>query len=149
MSEPVLIQGGMGVAVSNWRLAREVSLAGQLGVVSGTLLDVVMSRRLQDGDPGGHILRALEKFPDRLIANEIIDRYYIEGGKPKGSPYKLLPMHGMTPERFLTEITVAANFVEVFLAKEGHDGLVGINYLEKIQLPTLPSLFGALLAGVD
>jgi nitronate monooxygenase len=37
----------------------------------------------------------------------------------------------------------------VFLAKEGHAGPVGINYLEKIQLPTLPSLFGALLAGVD
>jgi nitronate monooxygenase len=44
---------------------------------------------------------------------------------------------------------VVANFVEVFLAKEGHTGLVGINFLEKIQLPTLPSLFGAMLAGVD
>jgi len=44
---------------------------------------------------------------------------------------------------------VAANFVEVYLAKEGNDGQVGINYLEKIQLPTLPSLFGAMLAGVD
>jgi NAD(P)H-dependent flavin oxidoreductase YrpB (nitropropane dioxygenase family) len=39
--------------------------------------------------------------------------------------------------------------VEVFLAKQGHDGLVGVNYLEKIQLPTLPSIFGAMLAGVD
>jgi NAD(P)H-dependent flavin oxidoreductase YrpB (nitropropane dioxygenase family) len=39
--------------------------------------------------------------------------------------------------------------VEVFLAKEGHRGLVGINFLEKIQLPTLPSLYGAMLAGVD
>jgi nitronate monooxygenase len=27
--------------------------------------------------------------------------------------------------------------------------LIGINYLEKIQFPTLPSLFGAMLAGVD
>ncbi|HLP76379.1 MAG TPA: nitronate monooxygenase, partial [Candidatus Paceibacterota bacterium] len=39
--------------------------------------------------------------------------------------------------------------VEVFLAKEGHAGVVGINLLEKIQLPTLPTLFGAMLAGVD
>jgi nitronate monooxygenase len=39
--------------------------------------------------------------------------------------------------------------VEVFLAKEGHDGVIGINLLEKIQLPTLPTLFGAMLAGVD
>ncbi|MBK9144036.1 MAG: nitronate monooxygenase [Candidatus Melainabacteria bacterium] len=149
MSEPMLIQGGMGVAVSNWRLAREVSLAGQLGVVSGTLIDVVMCRRLQDGDPGGHVVRALEAFPDRVIADDIINRYYIRGGKPKEAPYKVLPMHAMVPNRSLDEITVAANFVEVFLAKEGHDGLVGINYLEKIQLPTLPSLFGAMLAGVD
>ena len=37
----------------------------------------------------------------------------------------------------------------MFLAKEGHDGVVGINYLEKIQLPTLPSLYGAMLADVD
>lgn len=46
-------------------------------------------------------------------------------------------------------LTVAANFAEVFLAREGHDGLVGINFLEKIQFPTLPSVFGAMLAGVD
>lgn len=49
----------------------------------------------------------------------------------------------------LTELTVAANFVEVFLAKAGHTGVVGINLLEKIQFPTLPSLYGAMLAGVD
>jgi NAD(P)H-dependent flavin oxidoreductase YrpB (nitropropane dioxygenase family) len=47
------------------------------------------------------------------------------------------------------ELTAVANFVEVFLAKEGHNGLVGINFLEKIQLPTLPSLYGAMLANVD
>jgi len=45
-------------------------------------------------------------------------------------------------------ITVLGNFVEVFLAREGHDQPVGINYLTKIQAPTLPSLYGALLAGV-
>ena len=37
----------------------------------------------------------------------------------------------------------------MWLAKEGHDGVVGINYLEKVQAPTLPSLYGAMLAGVD
>jgi len=47
------------------------------------------------------------------------------------------------------ELMVAANFAEVFLAKEGHQGLVGINLLEKVQLTTLPSLFGAMLADVD
>jgi nitronate monooxygenase len=53
------------------------------------------------------------------------------------------------PSRNLAELLVAANFVEVFLAKEGHNGPVGINYLEKLQAPTLPSLYGAMLAGVD
>jgi nitronate monooxygenase len=39
--------------------------------------------------------------------------------------------------------------VEVFLAREGHSNPVGINYLEKIQLPHLPSIYGAMLAGVS
>ena len=43
---------------------------------------------------------------------------------------------------------MAANFVEVFLAREGHVHPVGINFLEKIQMPHLPSLYGAMLAGV-
>ena len=46
MQYPVVIQGGMGVAVSNWRLARAVAKCGQLGVVSGTALDQVVLRRL-------------------------------------------------------------------------------------------------------
>ena len=60
MSErlPVIIQGGMGIAVSNWKLAREVSKAGQLGIVSGTSIDNVLARRLQNGDPTGKIGRA-------------------------------------------------------------------------------------------
>jgi nitronate monooxygenase len=53
------------------------------------------------------------------------------------------------PTREQLELIVVANFAEVYLAREGHTGSVGINYLEKIQLPTLPSLFGAMLAGVD
>ena len=47
------------------------------------------------------------------------------------------------------QVTMLANFVEVFLAKEGHDGVVGINLLTKVQLPNLASLCGAMLAGVD
>jgi len=43
---------------------------------------------------------------------------------------------------------VVANFVEFFLARNGHDNPVGINYLEKLQLPHLPSIYGAMLAGV-
>lgn len=146
---PVIIQGGMGVAVSNWRLAKAVSECGQLGVVSGTFLDNVMARRLQDGDLDGSVRRALAHFPVKEIADMVRDTYFVEGGKPADAPYKRVPMHGMKPQQHLVDLTVSANFVEVFLSKEGHEGLVGINYLTKIDLPTLPSLYGAMLAGVD
>ena len=78
---PVVIQGGMGVNVSSWQLARAVSRQGQLGVVSGTALDAVLARGLQDGDPGGHLRRALGAFPDQDMAQRALDRYFIEGGR--------------------------------------------------------------------
>jgi len=149
VSEPILIQGGMGAAVSNWQLARAVSRQGHLGVVSGTALDCVLARRLQTGDHGGHMRRALEHFPLRQVAADILSRYYIPDGKKDGEPFRALPMFKLNSDQSLLNLTLAANFVEVYLAKEGHDGVVGINYLEKIQLPTLPSLYGAMLAGVD
>mmetsp|Transcript_54043 Transcript_54043/g.65241 ORF Transcript_54043/g.65241 Transcript_54043/m.65241 type:complete len:83 (+) Transcript_54043:490-738(+) len=46
---PRVIQGGMGVRISHWRLAREVSKMGELGVVSGTAMDHIFVRELQDG----------------------------------------------------------------------------------------------------
>src|ERR1039458_7323042 len=53
------------------------------------------------------------------------------------------------PTQEAVDLIVAANFVEIFLAKEGHDGLVGVNYLEKIQMATPAAAYGAMLAGVD
>lgn len=139
----------MGAGVSGWQLARAVSQLGQLGVVSGTALAIILSRRLQLGDPGGHMRRALQHFPIAGVASRILDRFHIPGGKPEDQPFKPLPLPSIHFSAELLELTVAANFAEVFLAKEGHRGLVGINYLEKIQTPTLPSLFGAMLADVD
>ena len=43
---------------------------------------------------------------------------------------------------------MVSNFVEVFLAREGHKNPVGINFLEKVQMPHLASIYGAMLAGV-
>ena len=149
MSFPMIIQGGMGVGVSNWTLARAVSRQGQLGVVSGTLLPVVLARRLQQGDPEGHVRRALARFPVAAVAQRILADWFIPDGKAGEKPFKTVEMPSLAASPALTELTVAANFTEVFLAKEGHAGLVGINLLEKIQLPTLASLFGAMLAGVD
>ena len=172
---PRLIQGGMGAGVSAWTLAREVSRLGQLGVVSGTALDTILIRRLWDGDTGGHMRRAIGAFPSREIGQAVLDRWFRAAGSPAGTPmpapgsadddvapddigsvgeaaarrFRLAPLIGadLKPDR--QALIVLANFVEVHLAKEGHDGVVGINYLEKIQFPTLPSLYGALLADVD
>jgi NAD(P)H-dependent flavin oxidoreductase YrpB (nitropropane dioxygenase family) len=149
MSHPLIIQGGMGAGVSDWRLARAVSQAGQLGVVSGTAVAAILARRLQTGDSGGHLRRALEHFPIPGIAARVLAEYFIPGGKPAGEPFKLTPLPTLQPSPDYVALTVLANFAEVYLAKEGHAGRVGINFLEKIQLPTLPSLFGAMLAGVD
>ncbi|MCS7465871.1 nitronate monooxygenase [Stieleria sp. ICT_E10.1] len=148
-AEPIIIQGGMGVAVSDWRLARSVSQTGQLGVVSGTAIDAVLVRRLQLGDAGGHMRRALAQFPYPPMAQRILDRYFIEGGLTDGAAHATTMVLSHQPTQAELELVVIANFVEVYLAKEDHDGLVGINYLEKIQTPTLPSLFGAMLADVD
>jgi NAD(P)H-dependent flavin oxidoreductase YrpB (nitropropane dioxygenase family) len=146
---PELIQGGMGVAVSSWRLARAVSARGHLGVVSGTALDVVLARRLQAGDPEGGIRRALHAFPDPSVAAEVLDRYFVAGGKAPDAPFKGVPMFTAVPSRRLQALATIAGFVEVFLAKEGHAGRIGINFLQKVPLPTPAILYGALLAGVD
>lgn len=173
---PRLIQGGIGIGVSSWTLAREVSMLGQLGVVSGTALDTVMIRRLAAGDPGGHMRREIAAFPFREYAKRTVDRYY----RPSGSTvnetiqqeqtdpddntgetaptatksgrrerFPVLPQLRATLSRDRALLLMLANFTDVYLAKEDHDGLVGINYLHKIQLPILPSLYGAMHAGVD
>jgi NAD(P)H-dependent flavin oxidoreductase YrpB (nitropropane dioxygenase family) len=149
MTLPKLIQGGMGVGVSSWELAQAVSRKGQLGVVSGIALDVVHARRLNDGDPGGHLRRAYERFVRPDVVERVLRRYYRSSGRQPGERYLTVPTIRLNPPSLLVELTVLANFAEVWLAKEGHDGLVGVNYLEKIQLPTVYSLYGAMLAGVD
>ena len=139
----------MGAAISDWRLAQAVSLTGQLGVVSSTALDTILARRLQDGDPGGHMRRGLAMFPYPEIAQRILDKYYIPGGRQPGTPYRLVAMPSRSGPRETVELIVAGNFVEVMLAREGHSNPVGINCMEKLQLPLLPSLFGAMLGGVS
>ncbi len=149
MNEPMIIQGGMGVGVSGWPLARAVSRLGQLGVVSGTVLDLTLARRLQLGDPGGHLRRAFSHFPSSEAAARIVKQYFIPEGKLPDEPFLPVPIFTASPTVAQQELAVLSGFTEVWLAKEGHEGLVGINFLEKIQLPLLPTLYGALLAGVD
>lgn len=146
---PTIIQGGMGVGVSQWQLARAVAQAGQLGVVSGVALDALLARRLQRGDPGGHLRDALSHFPAPDVAQRILDRYFVPGGIGPDRPYRPVPRLRLRANSAANELTVAGNFVEVFLAKRGHHGLIGVNYLEKIQMAAPAALYGAMLAGVD
>ena len=148
-SDPTLIQGGMGVAVSSWRLARAVARRGHLGVVSGTAIDRVVAARLQEGDKGGHLRRAFKAFPNQELSERVFRYWYRPDGLPAAGAYRPVPMFGVNPPTRLLELAVLASFVEVWLAREEKTGPIGINLLEKIQAPTLPLLYGALLAGVD
>lgn len=139
----------MGVAISNWKLARAVSLQGYLGVVSGTGIAQIMIARLMDGDSEGHIRRALSHFPFQASVERILARYYISKPRTPKIPYKRPPMWSLKPPKALEELTVISSFVEAFLAKEGHGQMLGFNLLEKIQMPTMASLYGAMLAKTD
>ncbi|NUU19396.1 nitronate monooxygenase [Cellulomonas humilata] len=146
---PTIIQGGMGVAVSSWRLASAVARRGQLGVVSGTALDLVLARRLEDGDLDGSARRAMAAFPVPAIVERVLKRHLRPGGRAVGVAYTPVPRLSLRPGRAVQELTVLASFVEVWLAKEGHDGPVGINCLEKVQMAMPAAVYGAMLAGVD
>lgn len=112
-------------------------------------MDACLVRRLGDGDPGGHYRRALEAFPIPGVAKEIMDWFFQPEGRGEDKGYKPLAMHKRNLDLKQLKTIVAANFAEVWLAKEGHEGLVGVNLLTKIQIPNISSLYGAMLAGVD
>lgn len=147
-TRPLLIQGGLGVAVSNHRLARAVAMTGHLGVVSGVAIDLVLARRLQDGDPDGEMRTAMARFPVPGIAEQVLQRYFLPAGR-SGRPYRGVSMHSHRDKHASQDLLALAAFVEVMLAKRDHNGRIGINLLTKVQIPTVPTLFGAMLAGVD
>jgi nitronate monooxygenase len=82
------------------------------------------------------------------VAQRVFDRYF----RRKSTGRRAFAGHALPAARSprsLEELTVVASFAETFLAKADHPGEIGINLLEKIQLATLPTLFGSMLAGVD
>ncbi|MCU0821642.1 MAG: hypothetical protein MUC95_04110 [Spirochaetes bacterium] len=172
-----LIQGGMGIYVSNWKLARAAAMSSPdviAGTVSGTALDQVYVRLLQEGDPGGHIKRAfdaLDSITGSDFCGKLYERYHILGGKSPEARYRPSPRFIMRfengeshlpahisadtgPVRLMMhgdmiELLIASAFSEVWLAKEGHRGRIFINFLKKIEAPLVCSIYGAILAGAD
>lgn len=140
-----IIQGGMGVYISTPSLSKKVSILNGLGTVSGTAADRILAIELGRGDVGGHYRRALEHFPFPEIAKRIIDTYF----NPEGLGTKTAPVYRVDPSKSAIELIIVANFVFVWLAKEGHRNPVSINYLEKIAIPHVFAITGAMLAGVD
>jgi NAD(P)H-dependent flavin oxidoreductase YrpB (nitropropane dioxygenase family) len=55
----------------------------------------------------------------------------------------------LTLDEEIIELLIATAFAEVWLAKEGHAGRIFINFLNKIELPLVYAMYGAMLAGVD
>lgn len=146
-----IIQGGMGVHISTPFLANMCSRSGVLGTVSCVGAERLLARILQSGDLGGHYRRALTHFPFPGVAERIIKKYFVDGGIPVDQMFKVVPAFSLRPRprSDLIALTIAASFAFVWLAKEGHDGPVSVNYLEKIQIPHIYHITGAMLAGVD
>lgn len=147
-SLPIIIQGGMGVNVSSPQLANAVSSMSQpgretLGTISGTAVERVMARMLQKWWPEAQeIIEALADFPFPEVSERVIKRYL-------NKPWTGIPIFTLTPSKPLIELVVCANYAFVKIAKKWHTNPVSINYLEKIQMPHLASIYGAMLADVD
>jgi NAD(P)H-dependent flavin oxidoreductase YrpB (nitropropane dioxygenase family) len=142
----------MGAGISLAPLARAVARAGQIGVVSGTALDYLAARRLQDGDLGGGLRRALRSFPDQEMAGRVLFRYFRPEGRRENQPYKGIRKWSIPLLRERCELMITAAFAEIWLAREGlggNRGPIGLNLMEKLSFPNLPCLYGALLAGID
>ncbi len=96
------------------------------------------------------ILSKVEKPPTPASAARPCRWSRSEDGKTTfGAPNGV---DGPTPLKFddnIIELLIATGFAEVWLAKEGHDGKIFINFLNKIDLPLIYIMYGAMLAGVD
>ena len=146
---PVIIQGGMGVGISSWR-------AGQRRRPHRPARRRLRYRpRHRGGAPaaGRRPRRARPPGAARLPAargRRSRPRPLLPPAGPRRrSPTPRSPRLGLRSSRAADELAVVGNFVEVWLAKEGHGGWIGINFLEKIQMATPAAAYGAMLAGVD
>jgi len=141
---PPLIQGGMGVRISGWKLANATARAGALGVVSTTGLRHIVIEEIRAGDEDA--IAIARSFPIERYAQDILS--FAPGGPCHEKPQ---PMDFSDPRRcgLPRRLSAIAAYIEVVRAKSGHRGMVGANVMWKCALTALPSIYGAMLAGVD
>ena len=141
---PELIQAGMGAYISCSRLANATSRLGALGVVSSVGLRHIVPQQVRSGDQ--EAIEIAKTFPVARYVEELLS--YAPGGKRQN---RAIPMDvpDAVKGAFAKRLSAISAYVEVMRAKKGHRGMVGINVMWKCALTVLPSIYGALLAGVD
>ena len=140
---PRLIQAGMGIHVSSANLANHTARLGALGVVSGAALRHVIVEDIRAGN--AEAIELARTFPVPRYVDELLA--FAPGGArhTHAVPIDIPdPVRGALPKR----LSVMAAYVEVLRARRGHRGRVGINVMWKATLTVLPTIYGALLAGV-
>jgi NAD(P)H-dependent flavin oxidoreductase YrpB (nitropropane dioxygenase family) len=134
----------MGVHISCARLANVTSRLGALGVVSGVGLRHIVVEEVRSGD--AEAIAAARQFPLPRYVEELLA--FAPGG-PKHR--RAAPLDHPDPRRgaLARRLSAIAAYVEVMRARKGHRGKVGINVMWKCALTVLPTIYGAMLAGVD
>ena len=150
VTHPKVVFAALGIHASPpWEYARAAAKLGQIGVVSGAAYHYIFARILQRGDLDGHYRRAIKTFPDREMAERVFERYYVPGGISPTQRYMFVEQPSLFPSDDMIELIIVANYCQVWVAKDGHDGLIGINFLEKMQIQLIYGIYGALLADVN
>jgi NAD(P)H-dependent flavin oxidoreductase YrpB (nitropropane dioxygenase family) len=140
---PRLIQAGMGVHISSARLANATARLGALGVVSSAGLRHTVIEEVRSGD--ADVIATARTFPFPNYVEELLA--FAPGGA-KHRHEAPLDVPGAKAD-YPRRLSTIAAYVEVLRAKAGHNGKVGINVMWKCALTVLPSIYGAMLAGVD
>lgn len=141
---PRLIQAGMGVRISGYRLANATARLGALGVVSGVGLRHAVVEEIRRGDE--EAIEAARRFPVARYVEELL------AFAPGGAWHRRsVPLDDPDPARAALprRLSTIATFIEVQRARAGHAGDVGVNVMWKCALTVLPTIYGAMLAGAS
>jgi len=140
---PPFFQGGMGAGVSRWWLARMVAILGGVGTLSSAALRSLIIEAVRNGDE--KVIAMAKTFPFPQHIAELLA--FAPGGKMHKS---IGPMDQAGPKgERARRLSTIASFTEVSLAKEGHRGKMAENVMWKIPQTVLPTIYGAMLAGID